>query len=210
MISEIISVLTNFIIHVISSTGYFGVGLLMAIESAAIPLPSEIIMPFAGFLVSEGRFSLFGVALAGGIGSAVGSAITYGIGRYGGRPFVERYGKYFLVSKHDIEISDRFFARFGGMSSFIGRLLPVVRTFISIPAGIAKVNFFKFVLYSFLGSVFWSLFLAYFGMKLGSSWMTFRETYHWIDYIIAGIIVIGGIWWVIRHIRAIKAEKQSS
>jgi membrane protein DedA with SNARE-associated domain len=210
MISDIISHLTTFIIYVINSTGYVGVGLLMAIESAAIPLPSEIIMPFAGFLVSEGKFNLFGVALAGGVGSAVGSAITYAIGRYGGRPFVERYGKYFLVSAHDLEISDRFFARFGGMSTFMGRLLPVVRTFISIPAGIAKVNFPKFLLYSFLGSVLWSLLLAYFGMKLGPAWLSLRERFHWLDYIIAAIIVLGAIWWVARHIRGRTSRRRPS
>lgn len=208
MISEIISYLTTFIIHVISSAGYFGIGLLMAIESAAVPLPSEIIMPFAGFLVSEGKFNLFGVALAGGVGSAVGSVITYAIGRYGGRPFIERYGKYFLVSTHDLEISDRFFARFGGLSSFIGRLLPVVRTFISIPAGIAKVNFAKFLIYSFVGSVLWSLILAYFGMKLGPAWVSLHERFQWLDYVIVGIIVLGAIWWVVRHIRATASQRQ--
>jgi membrane protein DedA with SNARE-associated domain len=210
MISEIISYLTTFIIHVISSAGYTGVALLMAIESAAIPLPSEIIMPFAGFLVSQDRFSLFGVALAGGIGSALGSALTYAIGRFGGRPFIERYGKYFLISSRDLEISDRFFARFGGLSSFIGRLLPVVRTFISIPAGIAKVNFLKFLFYSFLGSVFWSLLLAYFGMKLGPAWVSLRERFHWLDYLIAGIIVLGAVWWIVRHIRAKAASRGPS
>jgi membrane protein DedA with SNARE-associated domain len=181
----------------------------MAIESAAIPLPSEIIMPFAGFLVSEGRFNLWGVALAGGVGSAVGSAVTYAIGRYGGRPFIEKYGKYFLISQHDLEISDRFFARFGGLSSFIGRLLPVVRTFISVPAGIARVPFWRFIFYSFIGSVIWSWFLAYFGMKLGPAWMSFRERYHWLDYVIAGIILIGGIWWVVRHIRGLRRSPAS-
>lgn len=201
MISEIISVLTNLIVSVISASGYFGVALLMAIESAAIPLPSEIIMPFAGFLVSEGRFTLYGVALAGGFGSAVGSAITYAVGRYGGRPFIEKYGKYFLVSQHDLEISDRFFQRFGGLSSFIGRLLPVVRTFISIPAGIAKVNFGKFIFYSFLGSVIWSYFLAYLGAKLGPAWLSVREQYHWLDYIIAVLLVLGAVWWIVRHFR---------
>lgn len=208
MISQIISSLTSFIIHVISSGGYVGVGLLMAIESAAIPLPSEIIMPFAGFLVSEGRFTLFGVALAGGIGSTIGSAITYAIGRYGGRPLVERYGKYVFISNHDLEISDNFFNRFGGLSSFIGRLLPVVRTFISIPAGIAKVNVFKFLFYSFLGSLFWSLLLAYFGMKLGPAWVSLHDRFHWLDYVIAGIIVLGAIWWVVRHLRAKTDERQ--
>ncbi len=201
MISEIISALTNFIINVISSAGYPGVALLMAIESAAIPLPSEIIMPFSGFLVSEGRFTLFGVALAGGIGSAIGSAVTYAVGRYGGRPFIQKYGKYILVSHHDLEVSDRFFARFGLISSFIGRLLPVVRTFISVPAGVARVNFGKFLFYSFVGSFLWSYFLAYLGAKLGTAWISVREQYHWLDYVIVVLLVVFLVWWIIRHFR---------
>ncbi len=209
MLAHIISVLTNFIIQVISTGGYFGVGLLMAIESAAIPLPSEIIMPFAGFLVSEGRFSLIGVSLAGGLGSAAGAAVTYAIGRWGGRPLVERYGKYVLISEHDLELSDRFFARFGMLSSFIGRMLPVVRTFISIPAGIAKVNFGKFILYSFLGSVIWSYALAYLGMKLGPEWISLRERFHGLDYALVALIVLGAIFWVIRHFRHRSSSKKA-
>jgi membrane protein DedA with SNARE-associated domain len=197
----VISILTNFIIHVISSGGYAGVAVLMAIESAAIPLPSEIIMPFAGFLVWQGRFNLAGVAIAGGIGSVVGSAITYAIGRYGGRPLIERYGKYVLISQNDINIADRFFKRFGAAATFIGRLLPVVRTFISIPAGIARVNFAKFLLYTFIGSVIWSGLLAYLGLKLGPAWLTLRDRVHGLDYIIIVLIILAVVWWIYRHIR---------
>ncbi len=205
--THIISILTNFIIHVISSGGYVGVAALMAIESAAIPLPSEIIMPFAGFLVWQGRFNLFGVAIAGGVGSMIGSAITYAIGRYGGRPLVERYGKYLLISKQDIDTADRFFERFGGASTFIGRLLPVVRTFISIPAGIAKVNFTKFLAYSFIGSVIWSALLAYLGFKLGPAWLTLREKAHGLDYLIIALILLGAVWWIYRHFRNRRKER---
>lgn len=199
MISHLITILTSFIVHVISTLGYPGVALLMGIESAAIPLPSEIIMPFAGFLASEGRFNLFALAIAGGVGSAVGSALTYWIGKVGGRPLVERYGKYVLISAHDIEIADKFFARFGNISTFIGRLLPVVRTFISIPAGIAKVPFWPFVLYSFIGSAFWSYLLAYFGFKLGPAWMQLRERAHWVDTMIIILLALFCVWWVYRH-----------
>lgn len=181
----------------------------MAIESAAIPLPSEIIAPFAGYLVFEGRFSLWGVALAGGVGSAIGSAVTYWIGVKGGRPFVERYGKYVLVSTHDLDIADKFFAKYGSLSTFIGRLLPVVRTFISIPAGVARVPFWKFLWYSFIGSVIWTWLLAYFGMKLGENWSTLREKLHGFDTTIIILIIIGGAYWVYRHVKHLKEEKRA-
>lgn len=198
---HIITILTNFIVQVISSTSYVGVGLLMAIESAAIPLPSEIIMPFAGFVVAEGHMTLWGIILAGGVGSAVGSAITYFIGLYGGRPLVERWGKYVLISKHDLDAADRFFAKYGPLSTFVGRLLPVVRTFISIPAGIAKVNFPKFLFYSFVGSLIWSALLGYVGFVLGPRWVELRQRFHWVDYVIIILIILGAVWWVLRHMK---------
>ncbi len=199
--SSIISALTNFIVHVISAAGYTGVATLMAIESAAIPLPSEIIMPFAGFLAGEGRFNLWLLALAGGAGSAIGSTITYWLGRYGGRPLIERYGKYVLISQQDLDIADRFFARFGPQSAFIGRLLPVVRTFISVPAGIARVKFVPFIFYSFLGSVIWSWVLAYIGLRLGGEWVQLHERAKSLDYLIIILIVVGLVWWVRRHLK---------
>ncbi len=201
MFSNILSVLTNFIIHTISSLGYGGVALLMGIESACIPLPSEIIAPFAGYLVYMGRFSLVWVSIAGGIGSMIGSFITYEIGYYGGRPFVEKYGKYILISKRDLDIADNFFKKYGKLSTFIGRLLPVVRTFISLPAGIARVPRLPFLFYSFLGSVIWTYILAYLGMKLGANWSSLRERLHGFDTAIIVLIILGGIYWVWRHFR---------
>ncbi len=201
MIENIISALTNFIIHIISTLGYSGVALLMAIESACIPLPSEIIAPFAGYLVYLNRFSLWGVAVAGGVGSMIGSFVTYEIGKYGGRPIIEKYGKYVLISKHDLDLADKFFAKYGHWSTFIGRLLPVVRTFISLPAGIARVPRLPFLVYSFVGSVIWTYFLAFFGMKLGENWHTLRDKLHGFDMAIVGLIVVGGVWWVWRHIK---------
>lgn len=201
MISQILDILTNFIIHTISTLGYMGIVVLMAIESAAIPLPSEVIMPFAGFLVGTGRFNLWFIALAGGVGSAIGSAITYGVGRFGGRPLVKRYGKYILISEKDLDIADKFFLRFGFASTFIGRLLPVVRTFISIPAGIARTPFWEFLLYSFVGSVIWSWLLGYLGFRLGPEWISLREKFHGLDYIIVALIILGAVWWVWRHIK---------
>jgi len=201
MLEQIISVLTNFIIHTISSMGYSGVAVLMAIESACIPLPSEIIAPFAGFVAYQGKFTLWGIALAGGVGSMLGSWLTYEIGKYGGRPFVEKYGKWVLISRHDLDIADRFFARYGHLSTFIGRLLPVVRTFISLPAGIARVKLVPFLFYSFVGSVIWTYVLAYFGMKLGENWASLRDRLHGFDTAIIILIVLGVVWWVYRHIQ---------
>lgn len=199
--TNILGLLTNLVIYIISTLGYAGVGLLMAIESACIPLPSEIIAPFAGFLVFTGRFSLWGVALAGGVGSMLGSWLTYEIGKYGGRPLVEKYGKYILISRHDLDIADRFFVKYGSFSTFVGRLLPVVRTFISLPAGIAKVPLKKFLIYSFIGSVIWTYLLAYLGMKLGENWNTLRDKLHGFDTAIIVIIVLGAAWWVWRHVK---------
>src|SRR5579884_2989339 len=132
MISKIIAALATFIIAVISKTGYLGVLLLMGIESACIPLPSEVIMPFAGYLVYTGKFHLLWAATAGALGCNVGSVIAYEIGYHGGRPLVERYGSRLLLSRHDLDMADRFFNRFGSAAVFIGRLLPVVRTFIAL------------------------------------------------------------------------------
>ncbi len=151
MSEKIVADLARFIIAVISASGYAGVALLMAIESACIPLPSEIIMPFAGYLVHTGRLSLIGVATAGALGCNLGSLIAYWIGAYGGRPFITRYGRFVLLDAHDLARAERFFARFGGITVFIGRLLPIVRTFIALPAGIARMPQLRFHLYTFIG-----------------------------------------------------------
>src|ERR1700758_3533746 len=151
MISNIISALSVFIIAVISTAGYGGILLLMAIESACIPLPSEVIMPFSGYLVYSGRFSLFWVATAGALGCNLGSLVAYYVGYYGGRPLVERYGSYIFLSEKELDWADHFFARYGNRAVFISRLLPVVRTFIALPAGIARMPQWRFHIYTFLG-----------------------------------------------------------
>jgi membrane protein DedA with SNARE-associated domain len=206
MLHQIITFLTTFITQTISMLGYGGVALLMGIESACIPLPSEIIAPFAGFLVATGRFSLWGVALAGGVGSMVGSFVTYEIGKYGGRPFVEKYGKYILISKHDLDLADNFFKKHGHWSTFIGRLLPVVRTFISLPAGIAGVARVPFLIYSFVGSFIWTYILAYFGMKLGENWHSLRDKLHGFDTAIIILILLAGVYWVYSRRRASQSK----
>ena len=186
---------------VISATGYGGVVLLMAIESANIPLPSEVIMPFSGFLVASGELNLWLVGLSGAIGCVVGSVVSYWIGVKGGRPLIEKYGKYILFSHHDLDIADRWFKKHGELTVFVGRLLPVIRTFISFPAGISRMNFGRFVIYSFLGSLPWCIFLAYLGQKLGENWENLRGYFHGLDWVILGLIVLGIVWWVWRHLK---------
>ena len=199
--SSILSSVTNIITHTISTLGYPGVGLLMAIQTIAIPMPSEVIIPFAGSLVTAGRFTLFGIALTGGLGSSLGAAVAYFIGFKGGRPLVEKYGKYILISRHDLQMADNFFAKHGTKAAFFGMLLPVIRSFISFPAGISKVKFWKFEVYVFLASFIWSLALAYIGIKLGENWMSLRDKFKGLDYVIVALIIIGAAWWVWRHVK---------
>lgn len=202
MTSKIISALAGFIIAVISKTGYLGVLFLMAIESACIPLPSEIIMPFAGYLVYRGQFNLFWAATAGAIGCNVGSLVAYEIGRYGGRPLVERYGSYVFLGHHELEMAERFFQRFGAPAVFIGRLLPVFRTFIALPAGIGKMPRLRFHIYTFVGSWPWCFALAWIGMKLGERWdkdPRLKEWFHRLDAVIILLLLSGITWFVWSH-----------
>jgi len=204
LLDRIITVLAGFIIATIAATGLFGVALMMAIESACIPLPSEIIMPFAGYLASTGQFSLWAAATAGAIGCNIGSAVAYAVGRHGGRRFVERWGGYFLVTHRDLESADRFFARFGSAAVFIARLLPVVRTFIALPAGISGMPQVKFHIYTFLGSWPWCFALAYAGYHLGKAWEAnpeLRAFMHRFDALIIALILVGLVWYVWRHWR---------
>ena len=199
MLERIIAKLAGFIVAVISATGYLGILLMMTIESACIPLPSEIIMPFAGYLVYTGHFSLVWAATAGAIGCNVGSVIAYEIGCYGGRPLVERYGSYVFVGRHELERADRFFQRFGGVAVFIGRLLPVIRTFIALPAGIARMPRLRFHIYTFAGSWPWCFALAWVGMKLGERWdkdPRLKQWFHRLDAVIVAVLLVGIVWFV--------------
>src|SRR6202045_2345861 len=170
MIDQIISAVAAWIVAVISAAGFFGVVILMAIESACIPLPSEVIMPFAGYLVSIGQFSLVGAATAGALGCNVGSTIAYYIAAYGGRPVLERWGEYVLISPAEIKRADDFFARYGSATVFLGRLFQVVRALLAFPAGLARMPMLKFQAYTFLGSWPWCFALAYIGSVLGARW----------------------------------------
>lgn len=201
MLAKIIAVVATWIMGVISSMGYGGIVLLMAIESACIPLPSEIIMPFAGFLVFKGEMSLWLVALAGAIGCVVGSIPAYYVGMLGGRPLAEKFGKYVLISKKDLNWADKAFAKHGEIIIFVGRMLPAVRTFIAFPAGVARMNMTKFVIYTFVGSFIWCWLLAFAGMKMGENWETLGKYFHQFHYVIVGAGVVFLVWYVRRHFK---------
>jgi membrane protein DedA with SNARE-associated domain len=176
-------------------------GLLMAIESACIPLPSEIIMPFSGYLVSKGEMNLWLVGLAGAVGCVLGSMVAYWVGMYGGRPLIEKYGRYILISHHDLDLADRWFAKYGEVIVFASRLLPAIRTFIAFPAGVARMNIPRFIIYTFAGSLPWCLGLAYVGQKLGEKWdqdPTLKNLFHRFDFVIGIILVLGAAWWIWR------------
>ncbi|MGH9557415.1 MAG: DedA family protein [Terriglobales bacterium] len=201
MIAKILAVLSGFVISTISATGYLGIVILMAIESACIPLPSEVIMPFSGYLVYTGRFNLWWVATAGAIGCNVGSVVAYEIGYYGGRPLVMKYGKWILLSQKEVDWADRFFARYGSAAVFIGRLLPVIRTFIALPAGIARMPRVPFHLYTFAGSWPWCFVLAWLGMKAGENWRYLGKYFHQFDVVIGAVLLLGAIWFAWSHLK---------
>lgn len=200
MISTILENVAVWISGVIEAWGYGGVILLMGIESMCIPLPSELIMPFAGYLVYAGKMNFWLAGISGGVGCLAGSLVAYGIGYFGGRPVVEKYGKYFLISKKDLMTADQWFEKYGDDTSFWSRLLPIIRTFISLPLGIAKVEIWKFMLYSLVGSIIWSLFLVYLGQKFGENWQMLKGYFHEFDIVIGIVIVLGFGWYVYRHL----------
>ena len=192
--------LIDFLTQQYGAIGYPLVVVAMAIESMCIPLPSEIILPLAGLMVSKGTFTLLGATLAGTLGCVIGSAIAYWVGYYGGRPLLERYGKYVLIRSHDIDVADHWFARYGEVAILVSRVLPVIRTFISLPAGIARMNFGRFMLYTALGSLPWSFALVYAGKSLGDNWEQVRGVLQKFDYLIAALVVAGVVWYVYRHV----------
>ena len=204
MFSAILATLAGAITTLISSAGYAGVAGLMALESACIPLPSEVIMPFAGYLVSTGRFSLVWVATVGAIGCNLGSTGAYFAAAYGGRRLIERWGHILLIRPEELAWSERFFAEYGGLTVLIGRLLPIVRTFIAVPAGLARMPQRRFQVYTFLGSWPWCFALAYLGLKLGEQWDTYptlRSLFHQFDIAIVLLIAIGIGWFLWRRLR---------
>ncbi len=205
MTEKIIDFLLPYVTGLIAAIGYPGVALLMAIESACIPLPSEIIMPFAGYVVYQGKMNLFLAATAGAIGCNLGSVVAYWIGAYGGRPLVEKFGRYVLMSHRDLDRVDHYFQRYGDITVLIGRLLPVVRTFIALPAGIARMPQLRFHIYTFLGSWPWCFALAYVGMKAGASWndpnSRLKHILHKADAAVLVAVVALLVWFVWSHLK---------
>src|SRR5436190_9565913 len=213
MIARIIDIISALIVATISTLGYGGVVLLMAIESACIPLPSEIIMPFSGYLVSRGEMNLWLVGVAGAFGCVLGSMLAYWVGMYGGRPLIEKYVRLVLISSHDLDLADRWFGKYGEIIVFVSRLLPAIRTFIAFPAGVARMNIPRFIIYTFAGSLPWCLGLAYVGQKLGEHWdkdPRLKSLFHRFDFVIGILLVLGAGWWIWRHLRHSKSESKSA
>jgi membrane protein DedA with SNARE-associated domain len=204
MNERILTLLVQFVTHVIDLGGYAGIVALMGINSACIPLPSELIMPFSGYLVYLGRFNLFLVATAGMVGCNLGSAIAYWIGAKGGRPLAERYGRWVLMSRHDLDRMTWFFDKYGSIAVLLARMLPVVQTFIAFPAGIARMPRLRFHIYTSVGSWLWYFCLASAGMKLGERWHTdprFYQVFHRFHMVIEIALLAGIVWFVWSHVR---------
>jgi membrane protein DedA with SNARE-associated domain len=209
LLTHLTDTITTFITSLYATAGLAGIVLAMAIESCCIPLPSEIVMPLAGVMIASGRLlagvnsglSLILVALAGTLGCLIGSVAAYGIGYAGGRPLMLKYGRYVLISQHDADKADRFFQKWGSATTFFSRLLPVVRTYISLPAGIAKMPFAKFCLYTFLGSFPWCLLLAFVGTVIGNNLSKLSPIFHDLDVVIIVAVIALVALYIWRHIR---------
>jgi membrane protein DedA with SNARE-associated domain len=201
----------NFVDFLYSHLGYFGIVAAMAIESCCIPLPSEIVMPFAGYFVLQhpDKFSLGWVAVAGAVGCLIGSLVAYGIGAAGGRPLLLRYGKYVLISHADSDRADRWFARYGAPVAFFSRLIPVIRTYISLPAGIAEMNLGQFAIFTFIGSLIWSFILALVGYNLGTQIVHLATIFHEFDVVILLVVVAAVGLYIYRHVRKDRAANAS-
>ncbi len=204
ILDSVLVPIVGFIEHTITKMGPLGVSLLMAIESCNIPLPSEAILPFAGYLVSKGVMSIHIAAFAGALGCVLGSIPSYYLGYFGGRPFVEKYGKWFLISKHDLEMADKWEQKYGNLAFFICRMLPIVRTFISLPAGILKADVKQFLTFTFLGSLIWSYPLVYVGMKLGEHSEVLKAFWHKFDLAIVLVLGFLGVLYLINHFKHLK------
>ncbi|KKQ59265.1 MAG: hypothetical protein US81_C0044G0001 [Parcubacteria group bacterium GW2011_GWE2_38_18] len=201
MIEKIIGLIIFFVTATISKYGSLAVMVLMALESANIPIPSEVILTYGGFLVAQGKLNFHLVAFAGAFGCLLGSIVSYYIGLKLGRPFLWRYGKWLLISQKDILRAEKFLEKYGELTYFVSRLLPVVRTFISLVIGISKGSFIKSNLYGFLASWIWSYVLVYVGVKLGANWEIIRPWWDKFSYLIVAIIIGGIVWHVVRVFR---------
>jgi membrane protein DedA with SNARE-associated domain len=184
----------------LSQFGHLGIFIGMTLESACIPIPSEVILPLGGYLVYKGIGSVLSMTIVATLGCLAGSVIAYVLGYFGGRPFILKYGKYFFISKHDFERAEKFFQKRGEITIFLSRLLPIIRTFISLPAGIAKMNFIKFCFYTILGSFPWCFLFVYLGKKLGDNWKSIEENLKGFDYLILALIIAAIVGYVVYKI----------
>jgi membrane protein DedA with SNARE-associated domain len=204
MSERILTLLVQFVTHIIDMGGYAGIVALMGLNSACVPLPSEVIMPFSGYLVYLGRFHLLLVVAAGVVGCNLGSAFAYWLGAKGGRPLVERYGKWVLMSRHDLDRMTWFFDKYGSMTVLLARMMPMVQTFIAFPAGIARMPRLRFHVYTTLGAAAWYFCLAYAGMKLGEAWHTdprLYQAFHRFHLVVEIALLAGIVWFVWSHLK---------
>ena len=203
------AIVLPFIDALYSKLGYIGVVIAMAIESAAIPIPSELILPFAGWSVSRGLaepltngpWTYWGAVVAGVVGNTAGSLVSYAIGAYGGRPLIHRYGRDVLISAHDVEVAERWFAKYGEVTVFFSRMLPIVRTFISLPAGVARMPLWRFLVFSILGAIPWVMLLVWGGTVLGDHWLDIKQSLRGLDYLVAAAIVAAVGFFIWRHVK---------
>ncbi|MDJ0625323.1 MAG: DedA family protein [Candidatus Caenarcaniphilales bacterium] len=179
---------------IISKSGYIGICVFMAMESMIFPIPSEAVMPFAGFLAAQGRFTMLGVAIASSLGSILGSGLSYAIGLWGGRPFLRKFGKYFLLDAHHLDWTEKFFDKYGDKAVLISRFIPVVRHLISIPAGTAKMNLWRFSIFTLIGATIWNMFLAWLGLVMMENWASIKKYTHYLDYLVVFCLVGGVIY----------------
>lgn len=210
MSEKIVALIFHFVIHVIQAGGYAGIAGLLVLNSSGIPIPSEVILPFSGYLVYMGRFNLLLVAVAGAIGCNIGSAIAYWIGARGGRPLVERYGKWVLMSRHDLDRMTGFFEKYGSIAILAGRMMPLVQTYVAFPAGIGKMPRLRFHIYTTIGSLIWYFCLAWIGMRLGQSWNTdprLEEAFHRFHLAVELGLVALFAWFLWAHRKRWKAQE---
>ncbi|HZL65480.1 MAG TPA: DedA family protein [Thermoleophilia bacterium] len=198
---SIVNDVINWCTHVIAVFGLPGVFVLMFLESACIPIPAETTMMFAGFAVSQGKMGLAAAIVAGVAGNVVGAWVVYYIGLYGGRPFIDRYGKYVLLKHEHIELTERWFAKYGAVAVFFCRMIPGVRSFVSLPAGVARMPLWKFTMYTALGCIPFVAVLTWLGVKLGANWESIQQQFKWLDYAVFAVIVAIVVWVVVRRLR---------
>lgn len=192
----------------IATTGYWGIFILMVMESMVFPVPSEAVMPFAGFNIVDGELTWAGVIIAATAGSIVGSLISYYIGYFGGKPFIRRFGKYLLLNQHHLDMSEKFFSKRGEITIFIARFVPIVRHLISIPAGMGKMNICKFIIFTTIGAGLWNFFLTWVGFKLRENWAEVMTYSHVIDLVVLGVLGAALVWYIVKIVRSRKSNQK--